>query len=65
MSQLLVDFFVNEARKNNLSFETYKEAEKYIITRYSPVYSGGKSFFEQVYIFDINGPSEDTRVING
>lgn len=64
-AQSFANFFVNEARKNDLRFETFNETEKHLMFRYQPVYSGGSSLFEQVYIFDRNGPDEDTKVVNG
>ena len=44
-------FCVNEARKNRFKFPSESEELANIMFRFSPVYSGGRSLFEQVYVF--------------
>lgn len=51
VSQELANFFVNEARRNNQHFDTEKEEVDNSIFIYEQTYSGGRSLFEQVYIF--------------
>lgn len=51
VSQEIANFFVNEARKNNQHFDSEKAEVDNSIFIYSPTYSGGRSLFEQVYIF--------------
>jgi len=54
IAQYLSYFFVNEARQNGHHFEDLKEENEMVMSRYSPVYSGGSSLFEQVYVFGHN-----------
>lgn len=51
ISQEIVNFFVNEARKNHQHFKSEEEEINNSIFIYNPTYSGGTSLFEQVYIF--------------
>lgn len=51
ISQHLANFFVSEARKNRRNFGFEKDADKHTMFKYSPVYSGRHSHFEQVYVF--------------
>ncbi|XP_066924525.1 gamma-glutamyl hydrolase A-like [Clytia hemisphaerica] len=53
-AQYFANFFVNEARKSyieNMPVRRLKHLEDHLMFRYSPVYSGGSSLFEQVYTF--------------
>lgn len=54
ITQYLSNFFVDEARKNHLKFPSETEEIANLIFRFSPVYSGGHSLFEQVYVFGNN-----------
>ena len=54
ITQYLSNFFVDEARKNHLKFPSEMEELANLIFRFSPVYSGGHSLFEQVYVFGNN-----------
>ncbi|XP_042255871.1 gamma-glutamyl hydrolase [Thunnus thynnus] len=47
----MAEFFVSEARKNFHRFETEEGEGKALIYNYSPVYTGIKSAFEQMYFF--------------
>ena len=51
IAQFMSTFFVNEARKNRFKFPSETEELANIMFRFSPVYSGGRSLFEQVYVF--------------
>ncbi|XP_057308322.1 gamma-glutamyl hydrolase A-like [Hydractinia symbiolongicarpus] len=51
VAQYLSNFFVNEARKNFQKFKSVKEEIKHSIFKYAPIFSGGTSLFEQVYVF--------------
>eukprot|EP00112_Aurelia_sp_Birch-Aquarium-sp1_P021561 Seg584.3 transcript_id=Seg584.3/GoldUCD/mRNA.D3Y31 product="Gamma-glutamyl hydrolase" protein_id=Seg584.3/GoldUCD/D3Y31 len=51
VTQYFADFFVNEARKSQHSFDSEEEANKYLIYNYSPVYTGDAGHFEQCYVF--------------
>ena len=54
ITQYLSNFFVDEARKNPFKFPSETEEIANLIFRFSPVYSGGHSLFEQVYVFGNN-----------
>ncbi|XP_026147484.1 gamma-glutamyl hydrolase [Mastacembelus armatus] len=47
----MAEFFVSEARKNFHRFESEEAESKALIYNYSPVYTGNKSGFEQIYFF--------------
>ncbi|XP_056155611.1 gamma-glutamyl hydrolase [Lampris incognitus] len=47
----MADFLVNEARKSLHRFGSEEEEKKVLIYNFSPVYTGKKSAFEQVYYF--------------
>lgn len=47
----MAEFFVSEARKSFHRFESEEEESKALIYNYSPVYTGAKSIFEQIYFF--------------
>lgn len=56
-AQYMANFFVNEARKayiENMPIRRIKHLEDHLMFRYTPVYSGGSSLFEQVYTFRNN-----------
>uniref|UniRef100_A0A4W4DVG0 folate gamma-glutamyl hydrolase n=2 Tax=Electrophorus electricus TaxID=8005 RepID=A0A4W4DVG0_ELEEL len=48
----MAHFFVNEARKSLHRFSSKEEEQKALIYNYVPKYSGMKSPFEQIYIFN-------------
>ncbi|CAJ1081660.1 gamma-glutamyl hydrolase [Xyrichtys novacula] len=45
------EFFVNEARKNLHRFDSEEEEKGALIYNHSPVYTGGRGSFEQIYYF--------------
>ncbi|XP_067341968.1 gamma-glutamyl hydrolase [Channa argus] len=47
----VAQFFVSEARKNFHSFDSEERERIALIYNYSPVYTGGRSGFEQTYFF--------------
>ncbi|KAK5849976.1 hypothetical protein PBY51_014267 [Eleginops maclovinus] len=47
----MAQFFVSEARKSLHKFQTEEEESKALIYNYSPVYTGPKSAFEQIFLF--------------
>ncbi|XP_066536474.1 gamma-glutamyl hydrolase isoform X2 [Hoplias malabaricus] len=48
----MAHFFVNEARKSLHSFTSEEEEQEALIYNYSPIFTGKKSSFEQIYYFD-------------
>lgn len=54
IGQYLVDFFVDETRKNDNKFESYAEEIQYIIDRYPPLYTAfnvdSKMPFDGIYV---------------
>ncbi|XP_071387434.1 gamma-glutamyl hydrolase [Centroberyx affinis] len=47
----MAEFFVSEARKSFHRFDSEEREQKALIYNYSPVYTGIKSDFEQIYYF--------------
>ncbi|XP_061096302.1 gamma-glutamyl hydrolase [Conger conger] len=47
----MADFFVNEARKSSHQFPSEEEERDALIYNYSPIYTGSKSAFVQIYAF--------------
>ncbi|CAG5896100.1 unnamed protein product [Menidia menidia] len=47
----MAEFFVSEARKSFHRFESVEEENKALIYNHSPVYTGTKGAFEQIYLF--------------
>ncbi|XP_065828639.1 gamma-glutamyl hydrolase-like [Oscarella lobularis] len=53
VTQYMANFFVSQARMNDNHFSTSEEEDKYLIYRYSPIFTGEnvKSSFEQCYVW--------------
>jgi len=51
VTQYFADFFVNQARKSQHRFKSKDMEDKYLIYRYSSVYTGDSGHFEECYIF--------------
>lgn len=47
----MANFFVGEARKNFHAFECEEDATKLLLFNYSPVYTGDKTTYTQLYYF--------------
>ncbi|KAM9713210.1 gamma-glutamyl hydrolase [Menidia menidia] len=47
----MAEFFVSEARKSFHRFESVEEENKALIYNHSPVYTGARGAFEQIYLF--------------
>lgn len=52
VAQHMANFFVNEARKNTHRFANQAAEQKHLIYNYMANYTGKKSNFEQMYLFD-------------
>ena len=52
VAQYFADFFVGEARKSQHRFASKELENKYLIHRYSPVYTGDAGHFDECYVFD-------------
>ncbi|XP_044270576.1 gamma-glutamyl hydrolase-like isoform X1 [Tribolium madens] len=52
LAQYFGNFFVNEARKNNHTFENKKVEEASLIYNFNPVYSIYNTSYEQLYLFN-------------
>jgi gamma-glutamyl hydrolase len=63
-TQYMSNLFVNKARLSQHKFESTKEEEDALIYNYVPLYTGGYTFFEQVYVFDKSPPSSSETSIN-
>lgn len=51
-SHYFAEFFIEEARRNEHSFESWEEEQDALIYNYSPVFIGKKnSSYQQVYVF--------------
>ncbi|KAI1889100.1 hypothetical protein AGOR_G00175600 [Albula goreensis] len=48
----MAEFFVNEARRSCHRFSSKEEELEALIYNYNPIYTGKKSAFEQVYVFE-------------
>ncbi|KAK4327679.1 hypothetical protein Pmani_001874 [Petrolisthes manimaculis] len=59
-AQYFVNFFVNQARRNNQTFGSSGEEESALIYNYTPYYTGNTSGFVQSYLFS----SDSTLMTN-
>lgn len=61
VAQYFANFFVEEARRNDHSFDTWEEEQEALIYNYNPVFIGKQnSSYEQVYVFK----SEDNNNVS-
>ncbi|KAK2837793.1 hypothetical protein Q5P01_015005 [Channa striata] len=51
LSSLLAEFFVNEGRKSLHQFENPEEEASSLIYKYTPVYAGNFTAYQQIYFF--------------
>lgn len=52
VAQYFSNFFIEEARKNDQSFDDWEEEQEALIYNYNPVFIGKRnSSYEQVYVF--------------
>jgi gamma-glutamyl hydrolase len=63
-TQYMSNVFVNKARLSHHKFESTEKEEAELIYNYNPLYTGGYTVFEQVYVFSNSSASYSQPSIN-